>query len=147
MGDKPNIRELLNESACTHSPAKKSACNAPTPGATTGGCAFEGAQISLFPYADAAHLVHGPLTCLGTSWETRATLTSWRGRDLTRMGFTTAVTNNDVISRSADAIVATVLQTTLIVVVAVVARYLLHRAGIVRQRQFDSLRRRYAHAG
>jgi len=97
MGDKPNIRELLNESACTHSPAKKSACNAPTPGATTGGCAFEGAQISLFPYADAAHLVHGPLTCLGTSWETRATLTSWRGRDLTRMGFTTAVTNNDVI--------------------------------------------------
>ena len=26
------------------------------------------------------------------------------------------------------------------------ARYLLHRAGIVRQRQFDSLRRRYAHA-
>ena len=37
------------------------------------------------------------------------------------------LTNNDVISRSADAIVATVLQTTLIVVVAVVARYLLHR--------------------
>jgi moderate conductance mechanosensitive channel len=37
------------------------------------------------------------------------------------------LTNNDVISRSADAIVAGVLQTTLIVVVAVVARYLLHR--------------------
>jgi len=97
MGDKPKIRELLNEAACAHSPAKKSACNAPTPGATTGGCAFEGAQISLFPYADAAHLVHGPLTCLGASWETRATATSWRGRDLTQMGFTTAITNNDVI--------------------------------------------------
>lgn len=97
MGDKPKIRELLNESACAHSPTKKSACNAPTPGATTGGCAFEGAQISLFPYADAAHLVHGPLTCLGASWETRATRTSWPGRDLTQMGFTTAVTNNDVI--------------------------------------------------
>ena len=94
---KPKIRELLNESACAHSPAKKSACNAPTPGATTGGCAFEGAQISLFPYADAAHLVHGPLTCLGASWETRATRTSWPGRDLTQMGFTTAITNNDVI--------------------------------------------------
>ena len=97
MGDKPKIRELLNESACSHSPAKKSACNAPTPGNTTGGCAFEGAQISLFPYADAAHLVHGPLTCLGASWETRATRTSWRGRDLTQMGFTTAITTNDVI--------------------------------------------------
>lgn len=97
VGNKPKIRELLNESACTHSPAKQSSCNAPTPGTTTGGCAFEGAQIALFPYADAAHLVHGPLTCLGASWETRATRTSWAGRDLTRMGFTTAVTNNDVI--------------------------------------------------
>jgi len=97
MGDKPKIRELLNESACAHSLAKKSTCKAPTPGATTGGCAFEGAQISLFPYADAAHLVHGPLTCLGASWETRATRTSWTGRDLTQMGFTTAITNNDVI--------------------------------------------------
>lgn len=97
MGDKPKIRELLNESACTHSPAKTSSCNAPTPGTATGGCAFEGAQITLFPYADAAHLVHGPLTCLGASWETRATRTSWPGRDLTQLGFTTAITNNDVI--------------------------------------------------
>lgn len=97
MGTKPKIRELLNESACVHSPSKKSACNAPTPGATTGGCAFEGAQISLFPFADAAHLVHGPITCLGASWETRATFTSWHGRDLTQMGFTTAISNNDVV--------------------------------------------------
>jgi len=37
------------------------------------------------------------------------------------------VTNNDVISRSADVIVAATLQTTLIVVLAVVVRYLLHR--------------------
>jgi moderate conductance mechanosensitive channel len=37
------------------------------------------------------------------------------------------VTHNDVISRSADTIVAGVLQTTLIVVMAVLARYLLHR--------------------
>ncbi len=97
MADKPKIRELLNESACEHSPTKKAACNAPTPGATTGGCAFEGAQISLFPYADAAHLVHGPITCLGASWETRATQTRWAGRDLTQMGFTTDLSLNDVI--------------------------------------------------
>jgi len=94
---KPKIRELLDESSCEHNKTKKVACNAPTPGATTGGCAFEGAQISLFPYADAAHLVHGPMTCLGSSWETRATKTSWPGRDLTQVGFTTDINLNDVV--------------------------------------------------
>jgi nitrogenase molybdenum-cofactor synthesis protein NifE len=97
LADKPKIRELLDESACVHNKSKKSPCNAPTPGATTGGCAFEGAQISLFPYADAAHLVHGPITCLGASWETRATKTSYPGRDLTRMGFTTDTSTSDVV--------------------------------------------------
>ncbi|MCF6178603.1 MAG: nitrogenase molybdenum-cofactor biosynthesis protein NifE, partial [Geopsychrobacter sp.] len=97
MSSKPKIKELLNESTCEHNKTRKVACNAPTPGATTGGCAFEGAQISLFPYADAAHLVHGPMTCLGTSWETRATQTAWPGRDLTQMGFTTDVSLNDVV--------------------------------------------------
>lgn len=94
---KPKIKELLTEEDCSHNKERKTACNAPKPGATTGGCAFEGAQISLFPYADAAHLVHGPITCLGSSWETRATPTSWQGRDLTQMGFTTDVSLNDVI--------------------------------------------------
>ncbi len=90
-------KELLNESACDHHTNKKTACNRPTPGATTGGCAFEGAQISLFPYAEAAHIVHGPITCLGASWETRATPTSFSGRDLTQVGLTTAISENDVI--------------------------------------------------
>lgn len=94
---KPKVKELLVESACDHNETRTKACNTATPGATTGGCAFEGAQIALFPYADAAHLVHGPLTCLGTSWETRLTGTSWQGRDLTQMGFTTAVGINDVV--------------------------------------------------
>lgn len=97
MSSKPSIRDLLIESACEHQQPRNKACNAPTPGATTGGCAFEGAQISLFPYADAAHLVHGPITCVGASWETRATATSWPGRDLTQMGFTTDIRLNDVI--------------------------------------------------
>ncbi|MDY6848401.1 MAG: nitrogenase iron-molybdenum cofactor biosynthesis protein NifE [Geoalkalibacter sp.] len=97
MSRKPVIKDLLDESACAHNKSRKIACNAPTPGATTGGCAFEGAQISLFPYADAAHLVHGPITCLGTSWETRAVRTSWPGRDLTQMGFCTDVGLNDVV--------------------------------------------------
>lgn len=97
MADKPNVRDLLDESACPHNTPKKTACNAPKPGATTGGCAFEGAQISLFPFADAAHLVHGPITCLGASWETRATATSFAGRDLTQVGFTTDTSTKDVV--------------------------------------------------
>ncbi len=90
------IKELLNESACSHNKDKKSSCNRPLPGATTGGCAFEGAQISLFPFADVVHLVHGPITCLGASWETRATKTSYH-KDFTQMGFTTDISLNDVI--------------------------------------------------
>ncbi|MDA3945270.1 MAG: nitrogenase molybdenum-cofactor biosynthesis protein NifE [Helicobacteraceae bacterium] len=53
--------------------------------------------MSLFPYADAVHLVHGPQTCLGASWETRETLSSFEGRDHTVMGFTTGITTNDII--------------------------------------------------
>jgi len=108
MANKPRIKELLDESACAHNKTRKVACNAPTPGATTGGCAFEGAQISLFPYADAAHLVHGPMTCLGTSWETRATGTSWKGRDLTQMGFTTDININDVVFSGEDKVSASI---------------------------------------
>ncbi len=108
MAEKPKIRELLDESACEHSPTKKSACNAPTPGATTGGCAFEGAQIALFPFADAAHLVHGPMTCLSASWETRATPTSYEGRDHTQMGLTTGISMNDVVFGGEEKLVASI---------------------------------------
>ena len=97
MVNKKQIKELLNESACSHNKEKKSSCDKPKPGATSGGCAFEGAQIALFPYADAVHLVHAPATCQGASWETRATLTSYEGEDNTPLGYCTDVTTNDVI--------------------------------------------------
>lgn len=97
MVNKKQIKELLNESACSHNKVKKSSCDKPKPGATSGGCAFEGAQIALFPYADAVHLVHAPATCQGASWETRATKTSWEGEDNTPLGYYTDVTTNDVI--------------------------------------------------
>jgi len=97
MLSRRDVKELLNESACSHNKEKKTGCDKTTPGATSGGCAFEGAQISLFPYADAVHLVHGPMTCLGASWETRQTMTSYQGVDHTQMGFTTGITTNDVI--------------------------------------------------
>ena len=110
MVNRAKIKELMNESACSHNKDKKKGegCDMPKPGMAAGGCAFDGAQISLFPYADAVHLVHGPQTCLGASWETRETKTSYEGRDHTVMGFTTGITTNDVIfggdKRLADSI-------------------------------------------
>ena len=55
------ILALLDEPACEHNHKQKSGCSAPKPGATAGGCAFDGAQITLLPIADVAHLVHGPI--------------------------------------------------------------------------------------
>ena len=97
MVNKKLIKELLSESDCSHNKTKKSSCDKPKPGATSGGCAFEGAQIALFPFADVIHLVHSPATCIGASWETRQTLTSHEGVNNTVMGYTTDVSTNDVI--------------------------------------------------
>jgi len=91
------IKELYNESSCSHNKEKKTTCEKPKPGATAGGCAFEGAQISLFPFADCAHIVHSPATCVNASWETRQTKTTWGGTDMTQMGFTTDITAHDLI--------------------------------------------------
>ncbi|MCH9814084.1 MAG: nitrogenase iron-molybdenum cofactor biosynthesis protein NifE [Epsilonproteobacteria bacterium] len=100
MVSRAKIKELMNESACAHNHDKQKkggGCDKVKPGLAAGGCAFDGAQISLFPYADAIHLVHGPQTCLGASWETRETKTSYTGQDHTQMGFTTGINTNDVI--------------------------------------------------
>jgi len=67
-----DIAELLDEPACTHNKKEKSGCAKPTPGATDGGCAFDGAQIALLPIADVAHIVHGPIACAGSSWDNHA---------------------------------------------------------------------------
>lgn len=97
MVNKKQIRELLDETACSHNKEKKSSCDKPRPGATSGGCAFEGAQIALFPYADVVHLVHAPATCQGASWETRATHTSFEGENNTQLGYCTDIRTNDII--------------------------------------------------
>ncbi|MDR1555028.1 MAG: nitrogenase molybdenum-cofactor biosynthesis protein NifE [Campylobacteraceae bacterium] len=91
------IKELLSESDCSYNKIKKSGCDKPKPGNTSGGCAYEGAQISLFPYADTVHLVHGPHTCLGASWETRASLTSFDGENNIPLGYCTNITTGDII--------------------------------------------------
>ncbi len=95
-----DIAELLDEPACTHNKKEKSGCAKPTPGATDGGCAFDGAQIALLPIADVAHIVHGPIACAGSSWDNRGTRSS--GTQLYRIGMTTDLSEQDVIMGRAE---------------------------------------------
>lgn len=90
-----DIAELLDEPACSHNKKEKSGCAKPKPGATAGGCAFDGAQIALLPIADVAHIVHGPIACAGSSWDNRGTRSS--GPVLYRIGMTTDLTEQDVV--------------------------------------------------
>ncbi len=89
------IAALLDEPACAHNKKSKSGCAKPKPGATAGGCAFDGAQIALLPIADVAHIVHGSIACAGSSWDNRGTRSS--GSRLFRIGMTTDLTEQDVI--------------------------------------------------
>ncbi len=89
------IAELLDEPACAHNSKGKSGCARPKPGATAGGCAFDGAQIALFPIADVAHIVHGPIACAGSSWDNRGSRST--GPALWRHGLTTDLSEQDVI--------------------------------------------------
>ncbi len=89
------IQALLDEPACSHNQKEKSGCARPKPGATAGGCSFDGAQIALLPIADVAHIVHGPIACAGSSWDNRGTRSS--GPTLYRIGMTTDLSETDVI--------------------------------------------------
>ncbi len=89
------IAQLLDEPACAHNQKAKSGCAKSQPGATAGGCAFDGAQIALLPIADVAHIVHGSIACAGSSWDNRGTRSS--GSTLFRLGMTTDLTEQDVI--------------------------------------------------
>ncbi len=90
-----DIAELLNEPSCEHNKKEKSGCARPKPGATAGGCSFDGAQIALLPIADVAHIVHGPIACAGSSWDNRGTRSS--GPKLYRIGMTTDLTEQDIV--------------------------------------------------
>jgi len=99
---RPKVQELFEEPACATNRAKsdkdrKKGCGkALTPGAAAGGCCFDGAKITLQPIVDAVHLVHGPIACEGNSWDSR---NSWStGSDLYRRGFTTDLSNLDIIN-------------------------------------------------
>ncbi|CAM3945091.1 Nitrogenase molybdenum-iron protein alpha chain [Vibrio aerogenes CECT 7868] len=94
------IKLLQDEPACEHNSGSKSGCSKATPGATAGGCCFDGAQISLLPIADVGHIVHGPIACAGNSWNNRGTRAT--GRNLFRYGFTTDLNEQDVIMGRAE---------------------------------------------
>ena len=95
------IQDLFNEPACAKNQSKgdkerkKGCAKQLVPGATAGGCAFDGAKIVLQPITDAAHLVHGPIACEGNSWDSRHALSS--GPLLYRTGLTTDLSELDVI--------------------------------------------------
>lgn len=90
-----DIAALLDEPACAHNAKDKAGCAKTKPGATAGGCAFDGAQIALLPIADVAHIVHGSIACAGSAWDNRGSRSS--GPALYRIGMTTDLTEQDVI--------------------------------------------------
>ena len=95
------IQEVFNEPGCAKNQAKsdkerKKGCTKQLqPGGAAGGCAFDGAKIALQPITDAAHLVHGPIACEGSSWDNRNSSSS--GSKLYRTSFTTDLGENDII--------------------------------------------------
>lgn len=98
----------FQEPACQHNQAQsgQQGCAPAKPGQSNGGCAFDGAQITLLPIADAAHLVHGPLACGGNSWERRGSLSS--GSSLYRYGLTTDLSEQDIIFGGDDKLVKSI---------------------------------------
>ncbi len=72
-------------------------------------CAFDGAMIVLQCIADAAHLVHGPIACLGNSWESRGTV-SVKGV-LHRRAYTTDLNELDIVYGSEDKLLSAIKKT------------------------------------
>ncbi len=89
------LQQLQIEPACAHDSKSKSGCARAMPGATQGGCFFDGARNALLPITDAAHLVHGPISCAGSSWDGRGSRSS--DSMLYRIGMTTDLGDMDVI--------------------------------------------------
>ena len=71
-------------------------------------CAFDGAMIVLQPIADTAHIVHGPISCAGNSWEGRGSLSD-KGI-LHKMGFTTDMDEMDIVYGSGEKLRRAILE-------------------------------------
>lgn len=69
-------------------------------------CAFDGAAIVLMPIADAAHVIHGPIACCGNAWAGRGVHST--AGDFHRRGFTTDVSELDIVYGAEDKLAATI---------------------------------------
>ncbi len=87
---------------------RQAGCPVPTPGGAAGGCSFDGAMITLLPIADAAHVVHGPIGCAGNSWDGRGARS--RGSQLFRHGFTSDLSETDLVLGGEQKLYDTVLE-------------------------------------
>jgi nitrogenase molybdenum-cofactor synthesis protein NifE len=67
-------------------------------------------MITLLPISDAAHVVHGPITCAGTAWESRGTDASG-GPKLFRHGFTSDLDDSDLLLGGEQKLYDTILAT------------------------------------
>jgi nitrogenase molybdenum-cofactor synthesis protein NifE len=65
-------------------------------------------MITLVPVADVAHVVHGPIGCVGNSWDARHSLSS--GPQLHRRAVTSDLTQHDVIFGGEQKLYDTVVQ-------------------------------------
>lgn len=105
---------IFDEPGCDHNrgkdaAARKAGCPAPKPGSTAGGCSFDGSMITLVPISDAAHVVHGPIACAGNSWDGRGTRSS-KGRELFHHGFTSDLSETDLVLGGEQKLYDTVLE-------------------------------------
>lgn len=88
------LSSIQPDSVCRSGDRKGGGCARPRPGATQGGCCFDGARNALVPISDVAHIVHGPIGCTGTSWDSRGSRSS--GPTLYRTGMTTALSHFEI---------------------------------------------------
>ncbi|MCX8083316.1 MAG: nitrogenase iron-molybdenum cofactor biosynthesis protein NifE [Calditerrivibrio sp.] len=86
----------------------KPKCTKPTPGAAVGGCAFDGAMITLVQISDAAHIIHSTSTCITCSWNNRGTRSSVRA--LYRYGITTNISEIEIILGTEEKLKNTIIK-------------------------------------
>lgn len=104
---------LFDEPGCDRNRSKGAAvrtagCPVPLPGSAAGGCSFDGSMITLVPVSDVAHVVHGPIACLGNSWDGRGTASS-TGRELFHHGFTSDLSETELVLGGEQKLYDTVL--------------------------------------
>lgn len=106
-------RTILVDNTCQIKGTKSdkiNKCARPEPGGALGGCAFDGAQITLLQISDALHIAHSPSTCIGCSYNNRGTRSTIGA--LYRYGITTDMNEIDIIMGSEEKLIKTIKECT-----------------------------------